>query len=99
MNISCKRLDLFVRVVNVAAKIGIRSQCGVTQPIVADHPVLVWVRDRASLQFVHGPKCFLDARSHLIEKIVIEFHSTDIDRKIDVVITQEILLETLPKRG
>ena len=99
MNIGRERLDLFVRLFDVAAKIGIRSQRRIAQPIVADHAVFIRIRDCACLQFTHGPKRLLDTWLHLVEEIVAKFHPADVDRKIDIVVTQEILLEALPERG
>ena len=42
---------------------------------------------------------FLRERLDAIEKIVAEFYPTDVDREIDIVVTQKILLKALPERG
>jgi len=58
---------------------------------VPDHPVLVRVGDRAGFEFPHRPKRFLDQRSHLFEKTIRKTHSADVDREVEIVVTQTLM--------
>ena len=64
---------------------------------MADHPFFIWVGNRARFQLAHGRERLVDLRPHFGEEIVRKFHPADVDGKIEVVVTQEILLKPLPK--
>src|SRR5437899_486037 len=99
MNISRELFDALVRFLDVGAQLRVRRECGVTQPVMADHALLIRICDRTGFQVAHCGKGFFNPRPHLVEKIIPKLHSTDVDREIEIVVTQEVLLKTLPERG
>src|SRR5207244_6885829 len=64
----------------------------------ADHSFLIRIRDPARLQVAHGYERLVDLRAHLIEEIIRKFHPADVDREIEIVVAQKVLLKSLPER-
>src|SRR5438067_4328602 len=98
MDLSGKSFDPPVRFLDVISQAGVWRQSGIAQPIVTNHAALISIRDRARLELPHFRKCLLGTCPHRLQKIIGKSHPTDVDRETDVVITQKILLEALPKR-
>src|SRR3984893_10113813 len=93
-----KSLDSVVGLYDIASQLLIRHECGMAQPVMADHALFVRVRDRARFQFAHCGEGFVDLRPHFFKKTIREFHPADVDRKLRLLVTQKILLEALPER-
>ena len=66
---------------------------------MSDHSPFVRVRDRACFDFAHGGKRFLNAFLHRSEKIIRKAHSADVDREIEIIVAQKILLKPRPERS
>jgi hypothetical protein len=73
------------------------SKAEVAQPVVADHPVLIWVRDLARFEVLHVGERLLNLGLHLGEEVVGKLHPRDVEREAEVRIADEILLEALPE--
>ena len=90
--------DTGVRVLDVRPQLRCWRELGIAQPVMADHPLLVWIRDRARLQLAHVQIRLFDARSHFLKKFIREPHPADVGGKIEIVVAKEIFLETRPER-
>src|SRR6266513_1596501 len=97
VNIRREFLKAFVRFFDICAKIRSRCQGRIAEPVVADHPLLTGIGDRARFELPHGCKGFLDARLHLLKEISRKCHTADVDRKIKIGVAQKIFLKTLPE--
>ena len=64
---------------------------------MSNHSVFAGIGDSPGLQRSHGRKGFIDLWLHLLEEIIREFHPTDVERKTEVAVIQEVLLKTLPE--
>ena len=98
MNIGGEFLDATIRLLDLGAQLRVRRQRSISQPVMADHAVLVWVCDCPRLQLAHRFKSFIDSGLHFCEEIIRKIHAADIDREMEIVVAQKIALETLPKR-
>src|ERR1700730_10098309 len=65
---------------------------------MANHSFFIRICDSARFQIPHRGEGVVDLRLHLAEKIIRKLHSTDVDRKTEIVVAQKILLEPLPER-
>src|SRR5947208_2358377 len=97
VNITRKLFDALVRFLDVGAQLRVRRERSITQPVVSDHALLIRVCDCSGLQFAHGGKGFVNPWPHLVEKIIRKLHSTDVDGEMEIVVTQEVMLKTLPE--
>src|SRR5207244_7343412 len=97
MSISRELFDAFVRFLDVGAQLRVRRECRIAQPVMPDHALLIRVRDCTGLQVAHGGEGLVDPWPHLVEKIIRKLHSADVDGEIELVVTQEVLLKTLPE--
>jgi hypothetical protein len=70
VNIRRKLFDAFVRIFDICAKFRARRQCGITEPIMTDHPPFVGIGDCSRLQLPHRCERFIDLRLHFLEEIV-----------------------------
>src|SRR5882724_4441711 len=98
VNIRREFPDAFIRFFDICAKFRSRRQCRVAKPVVADHPLLIGIGDRARFELAHGCEGFLDSRLHLLKEISRKFHTANVDRKIEIGVAQKIFLKTLPER-
>src|SRR6476660_1924164 len=97
MDLSGKLFDPRIRFFDIVSQAGTRSQSRIAQPIVTNHSPLIRVRDRAGFELPHLRKGHLGTRSHRVQKIIGKSHPTDVERETNLVITQKILLEALPR--
>ena len=79
VHIGCEFLDLGIRVFDLLAQLSVGGEFRFSQPVMADHPFFIGVRDSARFQIAHRGKRFVDPRPHLVEEIVREFHPADVD--------------------
>jgi hypothetical protein len=84
--------------IDVRAQFRSWSEFGITEPVMADHPSFIRVRDRARLQLAHGGDRLFHAVLHCSEEIIRKTHSADIDGEVEIGIAQEILLKPGPER-
>src|SRR5947199_9309860 len=90
-------LNAFVRFFDICAKFRSRRQGRIAEPVVADHPLLTGIGDRARFELPHGCEGFLDSRLHFLKEISPKFHTANVDRKIEIGVAQKIFLKTLPE--
>jgi hypothetical protein len=80
--------DLGIRFFDVRAQLWRWREFWIAQPVMADHPVLVRVDDRARFEFAPRRKSLLHERSHFAEKGFVETHPADVDGEVWVVVAQ-----------
>src|SRR5262245_40190418 len=97
MHSGSKLLDILHGLTNLARNLAPRREIGRAEPVMANHPLLVGVRDGAALQSVHGFKRLAQRRRHPVEKTVIKAHAADIQRESECRDPAKIALMTLPE--
>src|SRR5205823_3209365 len=65
VNIRREFLNAFVRFFDICAKFRSRRQGRIAEPVVADHPLLTGIGDRARFELPHGCEGFLDFLTQL----------------------------------
>ena len=76
-----------------------RRQRGIAKPIVADHAVLVRIRDFAGLQPRHRVDGLVEARIHLLPEVIAGPHARWIDANRQLGHVAGLLLIRLPRVG
>ena len=97
VNIRREFADAFIRFFDICAKFRSRREGPIAEPVVADHPLLTGIGDRARFELPHRCEGFLDSRVHLLKEISRKFHTANVDRKIEIDVAQKIFLKTLPE--
>ena len=96
MNLGCERLDAGQGLIDRLSDFLRGGQGGVTQPVVADHPVFVGIGDGASLEFIHRGERFRQARLDLPDELVREIHSAYVEAQADRGELCVVTLKPLP---
>jgi hypothetical protein len=99
VHIGRKLHDACVRRCDGISNLRARREGRVTQPIVADHAVLVGVGDRPFFELVHRAERSLDWPVHAIEEAIVEPHPTDVDGQIDRRAHRQVLSVPTPQRA
>ena len=97
VNFSRERLDRGECFLDGLPQFRLRRERGVAQPVMADHALLVGIRDRALLQLRHRGKSLLHARLHLREEVLREIHAAHVDGQAERREVGEMFLETMPE--
>src|SRR4051812_21021746 len=98
MHIRSELFDPLVCLLDVAAQLLVRRELRIAQPVVADHSLFVWIRDRAALQFSHRRERLFRAWLHAGEESIIEPHPAHVDREADLRIFEKVFLKSRPER-
>jgi hypothetical protein len=69
------------------------------KPVVADHALLVGIRERPGLEPGHGIVRLLDLRLHGRKEIVGKRHPRDVERNAEVGVVVEVFFEAGPGHG
>ncbi len=82
--------DVFADFFDFAADFSIGGDARVAEPVMTDSAVFVGIGDGAGFELCHFVEGARELRRHRGEEIIVEFHSTDIERKIDIFADTEI---------
>ena len=92
-----ERLDVGSRLSYRGGDLRRGSEVRRSQPVVADHALLVRVGDGAGFQRVHGLERVLHRRRHALEKPVVKPHPAHVERQADCRDPAEVLSVAIPK--
>src|SRR5207244_3584343 len=98
MNIFGEAFDAPDGVFNFCAELRGRRKRRIAEPVMAYHPFFGGISDCPRFQLSHRRKRLLDFRVHFLEEILRKFHPADVERKIEIAVVQQLLLERMTGR-